>query len=432
MSDYILYYGLYIVFLFIIKEYFDTFFVSREYKGCFVFVIWLLYFALQLGVGNYISTPLLSLAYNTLSLFVLCLFMYQGTMKSKILLVLAFIVVWMIVEILTAYFFKIFNMPEKYIEELGAIFSKIFLIVIVKYIQNRMRNVSVKDISLQYWIYILVLPCCSGFIIHNLYTVSYKHMEDDILTPISILLILMLNLSFYKIYEKLSNEAEMQKQNFIFEKQIQLCTEQIKERENRDLEIRELKHNIQGHLLCFNEYIQKNDMSGLKEYFSNIYHVFDNKKKKVCESGNVVIDTIINAKYSECIKYEIAFDTLINIPQNTIFNNADISIILENALENAIEATLKLTKEKRYIRVKITFHHQNLLIEVRNSFNGIVKKSREGKYKTLKMDSKNHGMGLQSIEKAVSKYNGLITIEHNKEFVVIILLYGTDAFQNEK
>ena len=424
MSNYILNYGLYIVFLLIIKEYFDTFFIVKEYKRFFIFMIWLSYFVLQVGVGNYISTPLLSLAYNTLSLFVLCSFIYKGTMKSKVLLVFAFIVIWMIVELLTAYLLKILNMSENDIEKLGFIFSKILLIIIIKYIQSRMRNVSLKDISLQYWIYILVLPCCSTFIIHNLYISSYKYIKADLLSSISILLILLLNLSFYKIYEKLSNDTETQKQNFIFEKQIQLCTEQIQERENRDLEIRELKHNIRGHLLCFNEYIQQNDMVGLKEYFSNVYQSLDNKEKKICESGNVVIDTIINYKYRECIKYGIKFEVHINIPINSIFNNADISIILENALENAIEGTLKLPKEKRNIQVKIAFHHQNLLLEIRNSFNGVVKKSKEGKYLTLKSDSKNHGMGIQSIEKAVSKYNGLITIEHNNEFIVTILLYA--------
>lgn len=424
MSDYILDYGLYIIFLFIIKEYFDTFFTLKKYSKYLMFIIWISYFVLQIKIGNHISTPLMSLAYNALTLFVLCTLIYNGSLKSKILLVFAFIVIWMIVELLTGYFLTLFDMSERDIAKLGFILSKIVLMIIIKYIQSRMRNVSIKDISLQYWIYILVLPCCSSFIIHNLYTISYRHVKADILTPISILLILVLNLSFYKIYEKLSIDNEIQKQNYVFEKQIQLCTEQIQEREKRDLEIRELKHNIQGHLLCLNEYIQKNDISGLKEYFSNVYQVFDNKENKICESGNIVIDTIINYKYRECIKYGINFNACINIPANITFNNADISVILENAIENAIEGTLKLVEKERNILVKMTFHHQNLLVEVRNSFDGIVKKNREGKYLTLKQDSENHGMGIQSIEKAVSKYNGLITIEHDKEFVVTILLYG--------
>lgn len=426
MSDYILNYGLYVVFLVIIKEYFDIFFVAKKYNKFIIFIIWSCYFFLQLEVGNYINTPLLSLAYNALSLYILCSITYKGTIKSKILFVITFIVIWMIVELLTAYFLEILNMPERDINKLGIIFSKIVLMIIIKNVQSRLRNVTLKDINLQYWLYIFILPCCSGFIIHNLYINSYsRHIEGDLLTPISIILILLLNLSFYKIYDKLSDDTEIQKQNFIFEKQIQLCTEQIQEREDRDLEMRELKHNIQGHLLCFNEYIQQNDMIGLKEYFGNVYHDFENKEKKICESGNVVIDTIINYKYRECIKYGITFETDINIPINTIFNNADISIILENALQNAIEATLKLDMKKRDIKIKMTFHHQNLLIEVCNSYDGIVKRNREGRYLTLKKDTKNHGMGLRSIEKAASKYNGLITIEENDEiFVLNILLYG--------
>lgn len=429
MSGNIMSYGIYMIFLYIIKEYFDIFFSKRELKKELFVLIWFGYYFLQLIVGDVIQDPIISLFFNIISLAALCEIIYKGSVKSKIIISFSIVVIWMVIELLTAYLLFIFVLNEKQVIEMGSIISKIILILVIKVIRNKVSRDSLKDVSLQYWIYLFSLPGCSIFILYNLYRDSYYTIEENYtFNSISMFLILLLNLFFYKIYEKLSADTEMQKQSYIYEKQMQLFMEQIQEREKMDLEIRELKHNIKGHLICLNEYIQQDNIKSLKEYFSDMYKYLDvNGDKRICETGNIVIDTVINAKYRESTSQHINFESQINIPSNTVFSNADMSVILGNALDNAIEATLKVNSSKRYIRIRMAFHHQNLLIEICNSFNGIVKKDKEGEYLTLKRDSKNHGMGIRSIKKAALRYNGLVSTEYtHNEFGLTILLYSME------
>ena len=421
MADTLLNYGTYIILLYIIKEYLDIFLTVKDYRKIKIFAIWTSYFILQLIVSPIIKVPIISTLFNIGILFSLCEMAYQGIRRTKLILTVSFVTLWMIVELLTGYILIIVNIKVSDVAFLGSIISKIVLFAILKIIRSKVHITDLEDIGFRYWISLLILPSCSIVLIYNLYTLEYKDAEYvHLSSTISIFLILFLNVMFYNIYGRLSKTAELQKQNCIYEKQIELCKMHIQERAQMDVELREIQHNMKGYLICIKEYLDKKDEVALSTYLSGININFKDARK-ICDTGNVVIDAIINTKYRECLKRNINFEIEIKIPCNNSFNNADLSVILENALET----TLKLPNKQRYIKVNISFHHYNLLIEIKNSFDGNIKKSLDGRYLTIKTDFKNHGIGLKSIERAASKYQGLVDPQIlQNEFQLTILLYG--------
>lgn len=425
MADTLLNYGTYIILLYIIKEYLDIFLTVKDYRKIKIFAIWTSYIILQLIVSPIIKVPIISTLFNIGILFSLCEMAYQGIRRTKLILTVSFVTLWMIVELLTGYILIIVNIKVSDVAFLGSIISKIVLFAILKIIRSKVHITDLEDIGFRYWISLLILPSCSIVLIYNLYTLEYKDAEYvHLSSTISIFLILFLNVMFYNIYGRLSKTAELQKQNCIYEKQIELCKMHIQERAQMDVELREIQHNMKGHLIYIKEYLDKKDEVALSTYLSGININFKDTRK-ICDTGNVVIDAIINTKYRECLKRNINFEIEIKIPCNNSFNNADLSVILENALENAVDATLKLPNKQRYIKVNISFHHYNLLIEIKNSFDGNIKKSLDGRYLTIKTDFKNHGIGLKSIERAASKYQGLVDPQIlQNEFQLTILLYG--------
>lgn len=425
MADTLLNYGTYIILLYIIKEYLDIFLTVKDYRKIKIFAIWTSYIILQLIVSPIIKVPIISTLFNIGILFSLCEMAYQGIRRTKLILTVSFVTLWMIVELLTGYILIIVNIKVSDVAFLGSIISKIVLFAILKIIRSKVHITDLEDIGFRYWISLLILPSCSIVLIYNLYTLEYKDAEYvHLSSTISIFLILFLNVMFYNIYGRLSKTAELQKQNCIYEKQIELCKMHIQERAQMDVELREIQHNMKGHLICIKEYLDKKDEVALSTYLSGININFKDTRK-ICDTGNVVIDAIINTKYRECLKRNINFEIEIKIPCNNSFNNADLSVILENALENAVDATLKLPNKQRYIKVNISFHHYNLLIEIKNSFDGNIKKSLDGRYLTIKTDFKNHGIGLKSIERAASKYQGLVDPQIlQNEIQLTILLYG--------
>ena len=61
-----------------------------------------------------------------------------------------------------------------------------------------------------------------------------------------------------------------------------------------------------------------------------------------------------------------------------------------------------------------------------NNYKGKLIKTKDKKLKSTKIDSGNHGIGLSSVERVVSKYHGVLTVDDStpKRFLIRIVLYG--------
>lgn len=145
----------------------------------------------------------------------------------------------------------------------------------------------------------------------------------------------------------------------------------------------------------------------------------------ISNSGNIVIDSLIGYWYVTAQNKKIIFKTDICIPMIMPFKGADLSLILGNLLENAVEAAEKV-EENKYINVKMKFDKNNLLLFVDNSYKGKLLKTRDNRLKSTKSDAENHGVGLASVYRAVAKYHGSVVIEDSEpgKFKIRIVLYS--------
>ena len=91
----------------------------------------------------------------------------------------------------------------------------------------------------------------------------------------------------------------------------------------------------------------------------------------------------------------------------------DLSTIFGNALDNALEASVKLPPEQRLITVKARSIHDVLMIVFENYA------AAGRKNGTSKEDGFLHGFGIPNIQKAVEKYNGECVIrQEDGKFVM--------------
>ena len=89
--------------------------------------------------------------------------------------------------------------------------------------------------------------------------------------------------------------------------------------------------------------------------------------------------------------------------------------MLDNAYENAIKV------KDSYIKVNVKYNGNMLYIYVSNTFDGKVEEEN-GNIVSLK--GKEHGYGLENINRIAEKYGGNIKIEHSdKRFVVSVIMY---------
>ena len=152
----------------------------------------------------------------------------------------------------------------------------------------------------------------------------------------------------------------------------------------------------------------------------------------IYQTGNPITDIIIHQKGQEAEKKQIQFKADFAYPTNLLIDIYDIAVILNNALENAIEACRK-TEGKKQIKLHSYVKGSLFFIEVENDFSeDIVIAEESGLPISRKENGKLHGIGISNIQRCAKKYMGDIDIEISdtdgrKKFSLTVMMNGKPA-----
>lgn len=125
-------------------------------------------------------------------------------------------------------------------------------------------------------------------------------------------------------------------------------------------------------------------------------------------TGDETIDYLISSKAAQAEQEETAFTVNVEYPPNAGIRSADLSAILGNLLDNALEASaLVEDPHNRQIHLTIRRINQMLVIKVENYFENALNLG-QGQPNTTKADSSLHGFGLKSAKTAAEKYDGTL------------------------
>ena len=185
--------------------------------------------------------------------------------------------------------------------------------------------------------------------------------------------------------------------------------------------IKTIRHDLKNHMFAIQALIEGNETEKALEHISLIMNSIG-AKKDYAVSGNSIIDSTINFKLQGAEHNGIKTTVDLNIPEDLKISSFDLTVILGNLLDNAIEATLKV-KEGRFIDVKMKYDKGRLLIRIDNSYRGEIKEEK-GRLLTTKENKNNHGIGITSVKKVIQKYDGQILLDYSGQvFSVSILLF---------
>lgn len=134
-----------------------------------------------------------------------------------------------------------------------------------------------------------------------------------------------------------------------------------------------------------------------------------------------MVDAILNSKLSMIQERHIAVDATAIVPEDIAVSGIDLSILIGNLLDNAMEACMEIPEEsERFIRIYVDIIKKQLYISVTNSMKG--KAARAGEH-FLSRKQGNHGFGLLRIDNIVSKYHGYLNRQtENGVFATEVML----------
>jgi len=140
-------------------------------------------------------------------------------------------------------------------------------------------------------------------------------------------------------------------------------------------------------------------------------------------TGNNLVDIILNDKCSEATMQGIDFDIKAIVPPKITIGDIDLSSILFNTIDNAIEACLNYNEDNKYIYLELYLDGNFLCYKIKNSYTPI----RNNALNKIYFNKKQYissGCGLSIIEDIVDKYDGHMDIKKDdKEYSVTIILH---------
>lgn len=201
--------------------------------------------------------------------------------------------------------------------------------------------------------------------------------------------------------------------------QLSIREMQYKALQERILETRHARHDLRHHITLMSKYVQNGEYDLLKDYLCAYEQSIPNIESIVfCENG--AVNTLLSYFATKAKEREIHFSVNANVPKELWIAETDLSVILGNLLENALDGSAPY--ENPCVIVRLDAQPMRLLIAVDNTFHGSFALSEDGTYSSTKHSGE--GLGLSSVQNIVQKYGGTLKIEaKDGYFYVSALLY---------
>ena len=187
--------------------------------------------------------------------------------------------------------------------------------------------------------------------------------------------------------------------------QNKLMKQQMDEIENIYMTMRGWRHDYHNHLQSLKGYLSLNKVDQMKNYLNELETDLDSIDT-LYHSGNLQLDSILNAKLAIAEKGHIRIHCDASIPPQLHVSDLDLCVILGNLLDNAIESCRKIENpDERFIRVYIGILKKQLYISITNATSETVKQRTDHYFTTKRGD---HGHGLKRVDQVVKKYDGYL------------------------
>lgn len=169
----------------------------------------------------------------------------------------------------------------------------------------------------------------------------------------------------------------------------------------------ELKHQVSDMLMADGE----DNRNDILDRIADNLSVYD----EIVTTKNETLDLVLQERNLYCRANHIRLMCVVDGKLLSFLSAESIYLIFRNALDNAIESVMQQPDERhRIIDIKVYNKARFLYIQIENPFKGRLIWQGELPA-TTKKDNDYHGFGLQTIQAAVEKHNGSMTIHTIEE-----------------
>jgi sensor histidine kinase YesM len=232
------------------------------------------------------------------------------------------------------------------------------------------------------------------------YPASFTEYRYNI--PDLIILITLMPMIYYNIFHLLQVQSESQDsmhRKEIFALERAHMEEIIQQNSETEEKLRIERHDLRHRLTSLRTMIENQNYDEAIEYLNKSSAFFSiPRTNRLCQ--NTTLDAVFSSYFSQAEQYGIEIEHSLAIPSDLSVDPTELSIVIANALENAIHACQELPEERRIIRCKYVVTPRHML-QISNPYTGIILFDEYGRPTSSRAE---HGIGTQSIVAFCDKY----------------------------
>lgn len=384
--------------------------------------------ALVLGILIWVISAVFSLKALNFGLTVLAtwavLFYYSGNLKRNFILIFLSEAAMWLSEIIVIFIMTFVTGETASVTGYGftgEVCSKLLAFITVKAVCIWHKDDSEHAGKILYWILLLSIFLINVTACYLLYLFQDNNPDGGIYNILAVFCCFGLLYSTFLVFYLYKNVIKQSEEEYRQKSYKQHEKEQIKyigEVMSSQNKIKKLCHDLKNHNIALRAYFESGDTEGGLTYLDNLDKMTAQMSPGSVNTGNIVIDALVNNKQRIAEEKNIKFTAFLQVPTRLFMDATDICIIFGNALDNAIEACEKVKDRERRISLHAIYENNSLICQFKNT----APKDSDLNLNTTKKNKSDHGFGIENIKTALSNYNSMYKISVNNSIFTLSIV----------
>lgn len=269
----------------------------------------------------------------------------------------------------------------------------------------------------------------------EIYSIIEEYPELNLIIPVLSLLCLASVFLSARMLREMHMEHEMRLQAELYQSRTKELETHVRDMESVHIQIRGMKHDMKNYIADINALLARaasDDLEAkeqIRRYVDSIQSSLEELDIKY-QTKNPVTDVILERYMRLAKQRNITFSSDFVYPNHLGIDTFDISVILNNGLENAFEAC-ENEEEERFVGLYTRQNGRMFLLTVENGFTGALKWEEDFPVSAKK--GTEHGLGLKNMKNCAEKYYGKIDVRADgSRFYMTAMLQGRTEIDDKK
>lgn len=287
----------------------------------------------------------------------------------------------------------------------------VILLPLFIYIKRVYTKAAKKEAGRSVWRYLWLIPATFYVIWFDHLYGSGKTSLEAALMPSHSVFLFCINLGAFLIYHIVTILVNEYDKNMSLEKKnhmLSLENLQYNYLHNKMMETRKVRHDMRHHAVVMEGYLRDEKYEELKTYLAGWLQTIP-EDSSVVFCPDYTLNLLLLYFAQQAKEHDIDFTVHAALPEETGIAGSDLSVILGNLLENAVDACAAQKSKDRRIVFRGKADRSALYFTIDNTMEGELRRDKEGRLLSVKHEGP--GLGLESVRDIVSRYNGVLRTE---------------------